>query len=691
MTCNDCLKIFKLAAPLIRSRSAEEPPRPLIDASYQARLAANAASSQCHMCTLLVNCMPELLKAADSKEQLKFEICLTPQDPDSIHVGLVQYYGESMKSERYFPGALRIQSVNHGNVSVLQSTSTWSIEALNRIRSWLETCTLSHNNCATPEYASRLPRRLIDVMSTQFSRAWPMDQLGEEDFNLLSLQNFPNVRIVSLSSLPSGIPYFTLSHKWGNPSSILLTKETSYLLNEDIAPHLLNSSESAVFGHAIHITRALGYRYIWIDALCIMQDDGPEKMEDVMNMDEIYSNCTLTISASEGRTREGLAFDRKLDRINPCQTTVTLPESEEEVQLYSFSDKYFLRPLEKPLNRRGWVFQERTLAPRIVHFTNEQVFWECHSLTANEVLPEGLSKASQTGIDRRVSSNLPLDELKYRWYAEIMTRYSATSLTFADDRLLAVSAVAKQFCAAMQRDPSSYLAGIWEDDLPVSLLWGEDHRPRMGGTGPPATKIITEVKSAPSWSWASILGPVSCTLPTYQKAAAEVLEVHTKRTSPNFFDGVDSCRLRLRGSMCKFTRGVQNDEPWIYIAQRPAFQEYGQFRHRGEKAITIEWDVSRRAIARYLRTFREDPSPPEFFLFHISSMPLESRTTERGIILKRTADKGTFSRVGRFMFALEGAAAVSGFEDAFKDGHGISDDDDYIQLDSDGKYMIDLI
>ncbi|PTB65715.1 HET-domain-containing protein, partial [Trichoderma citrinoviride] len=570
------------------------------------------------------------------------------------------------------------------------SPSTWSIEALNRVRSWLKTCTTSHDNCAGSDTVSRLPRRLIDVMSSQFIRAWPMDELGEEEFDLLGLRNFPNVRIVSSSSLPHDTPYFTLSHKWGNPSSILLTKKTDYLLSEDITPHLLNSSESAVFGHAIHITRALGYRYIWIDALCIMQDDGPEKIEDVMNMDEVYSKCTLNISASEGRTREGLAFDRKLDRINPCRATVTMPESEEEVQLHSFSDKYFLRALEKPLNRRGWVFQERILAPRIVHFTNEQVFWECHSLTATETLPQGLSGTSQLGKGHRISSLLPLDELRYKWYDETMSGYSATSLTFGDDRLLAISAVAKQFCAAMQRDPSKYLAGIWEDDLPASLLWGEDHRPRMGGTGPPA-RIINEMKNAPSWSWASILGPVVCTLPTYQKVAAEVLEVHPKRSSPNFFDGMDSCRLRLRGSMCKITRGIQNDETWIYMAQCPVFQEYSQFGFHAGKAITVQWDVSRRAIAKYLTTFKEDPSPPEFFLLCISSMPLENRSMESGIVLKKTAEKGTFSRVGRFSFGLEGEAARLEFEDAFKSGRGALSEDDYIQSESDGKYTVDLI
>ncbi|KAL7805926.1 heterokaryon incompatibility domain-containing protein [Trichoderma gracile] len=690
MTCNDCLELFKLAAPLVKCRSAEEPPRPSIDALYQARMAANAASSKCHMCTLLVSCMPEILKPADSKEPLKFEICRTPQDPDSIHVGLVQYYGESVENERYFPGALRIQNVDRGNVSVLQSPNTWSTEALNRVRSWLKTCTSAHHNCAAPRTISQLPRRLIDVMSTQFTRAWPMDQLGQDDFDLLSLRNFPNVRIVSSTSLPSDTPYFTLSHKWGNPSSILLTKKTNYLLSEDITPHLLNSSESAVFGHAIHITRALGYRYIWIDALCIMQDDGAEKMEDVMNMDEIYSKCTLTISASEGRTKEGLAFDRKLDRINPCRATVTLPDTKEQIQLCSFSDKYFLRPLEKPLNKRGWVFQERTLAPRIVHFTNEQVFWECHSLAATEVLPQGLSSTSQTGLDRRISARLPLDELKYKWYAEIMTGYSATSLTFANDRLLAVSAVAKQFCAAMQRNPSKYLAGIWEDDLPASLLWSEDHRQRMGGTEPPA-KIIAEMKNAPSWSWASILAPVSCTLPTHQKAAAEVLGIQTKRSSPNFFDGVDSCRLRLRGSMCKFTRNVQNGEPWLYIAQRPAFRECGQFRQQPGKVMTMEWDISRPAIAEALTTVKKVPSQPEFFLLHISSMQSGSRFTERGIILKRTAEKGTYTRVGRFIFGFEDKAAGSSFEDAFNAGHGTLSQDDYIRFDSEEKYTIDLI
>jgi hypothetical protein len=197
----------------------------------------------------------------------------------------------------------------HGHVRVLDSPKTWSLETLNSIRSWLKSCTLSHDRCTKLKAAGRLPLRLIDVMPTGMIQVRPMEEIGPEKFNLLSLENSHNVCIVSTCSLPPKTPYLTLSHRWGSPPSILLTKKTSFLLTEDISPHLLNCSEAAVFQHAIHVTRALGFRYIWIDALCIMQDDGPEKTVEIMHMDEIYFNSMLNISATEGRIHEGLVFD----------------------------------------------------------------------------------------------------------------------------------------------------------------------------------------------------------------------------------------------------------------------------------------------------------------------------------------------------------------------------------------------
>ena len=226
-------------------------------------------------------------------------------------------------------------------------------------------------------------------MPTPSNHISPVEEIGPEDFKSLSLEEYPNVRIISSNSLSSDTPYLTLSHRWGNPPGILLTKKTLFLLNDDITSHLANCSGTAVFRHAIHVTRSLGFCYIWIDALCIMQDAGVEKTTDIMQMDEIYCNSTLNISAVEGRIREGLVFDRETLYVNPCRVTVRVPETEEDVHLYSFPEKWFLRPSEGPLNKRGWVFQERTLAPRIIHFTKDQVFWECHSLNASEILPQG--------------------------------------------------------------------------------------------------------------------------------------------------------------------------------------------------------------------------------------------------------------------------------------------------------------
>lgn len=96
--------------------------------------------------------------------------------------------------------------VEHGHVCVLDSPSTWSLETLNRIRSWVKTCTSSHGNCAKTRVASRLPRRLIDVGLTRSGHVLPTDNMGPEDFDSLCVQQLPNVRIVSSDSLPPDTP-----------------------------------------------------------------------------------------------------------------------------------------------------------------------------------------------------------------------------------------------------------------------------------------------------------------------------------------------------------------------------------------------------------------------------------------------------------------------------------------------------
>ncbi|RFU82061.1 heterokaryon incompatibility [Trichoderma arundinaceum] len=413
-----------------------------------------------------------------------------------------------------------------------------------------------------------------------------------------------------------------------------------------------------------------------------MQDNGTEKTADIMQMDEVYSNSRLNISAAEGQILKGLIFNRKLLEFNPCRATVRVRESQEDVNLYAFPDRFFLRPTEAPLNKRGWVFQERTLAPRIIHFTKNQVFWECHSLEASEVLPQGDSlELGHVGKGVGISSALSKQELQSRWYA-FVSHYSGTSVTYSEDRLLALSAVAKQFCLAMRLDPSKYLAGVWEDELPLSMLWHQVPDPDMRGP-----ELIASI--APSWSWASIGGQISYIELSRQISNVELLGVQATRISPNPFGGTSSCRLRLRGAVCKCRRYVRSGVPWVCITQRTKFQESANAP--GDNQVGIYWDKSRKAVADWLNTIGSSSSSSTCFLLHIASQKEDQLgPIQRGVILQRTAIRGTYTRIGSF-FIFRDSYSNSDLENAFNGHLNTLDTDDYLELNSIGKYTINIV
>ncbi|KXX78452.1 Heterokaryon incompatibility protein 6, OR allele [Madurella mycetomatis] len=520
-----------------------------------------------------------------------------------------------------------------------------------------------------------------------------IEESRHDDFDRLSLKNLGHVRIVSSAPLPANSQYLTLSHRWGNPPSILLTKKTSFLLSEDITPHLLDCEEATVFQHAIHVTRTLGFRYIWIDALCIMQDDGAEKTEDIMQMDDIYANGTLNISAAEGRIREGLVFNRDTLLLNPHRATVRVPDRYEDMHLQVFEDQWFLRPRECPLADRGWVFQERMLSPRIVHFTKEQLFWECQCLAGSEVLPLGVPgrDLARFGRGPMVSSDMSAQEAEDRWY-EVVEQYSQTFLTFADDRLCAISAIAKRFCAALQLAPSDYLAGLWKSQLPLSLLWFQNQH--QDSDTPEPTRIAAEIDLAPSWSWASIMAPIGSVRRDNLTATAEVLDVHIARISPNLFDGAEpgSCRLRLRGFICRFERRVQNGTLLISAAgQHAEFQEFNSYRFQKGRAIILEWDTARREVADWLEAFSNRPSPSASFLLHIAHENSVDGPMERGLILRRTTERGRYARAGSFFIPFTSEYAGSELDDVFSVRLKNLAANDYLELDKDGKVTIELV
>ncbi|KAK3994829.1 heterokaryon incompatibility protein-domain-containing protein [Cladorrhinum sp. PSN332] len=707
IVCERCSKIFEHAGSLLFGTPEDRFDwKVILDEEYQVHMQNMMDSSECHMCSLLCASISYNGYISNYESGETSALQVVHSDKNSVHVNFVSYLDpEASEFSGLYGSIAKIEAARNDSsprVCALESPVTWSRETLHQMRSWLTSCIESHDDCSKPGTGGTLPRRLIDVMPSGMLQAAGSNDISSADFDLLSLEQSPNVRIVSSKSLPPETAYLTLSHRWGNPPSILLTKDTSFLLQNDITPYLLECNEAAAFRHAIHVTRGLGFRYIWIDALCIMQDDGDEKTEDIIQMDAVYRNSALNISALEGRVSQGLMLSRNLLTTNPCQVTVRLPRLDHDLRLTAFRTEYSLRLTDGPLNKRGWVFQERALSPRVAHFTENQVFWECHTTEATETLPQGLQDGrplSRFYMGTMISSSSSTEQLREQWH-EVVETYSGTNLTFAGDRLVALSALTKRFCMAMERDPCDYLAGIWKNDLPLSLMWRQLNNKPDGHYNETDGAIAAAATScAPSWSWASLMVPVNC-VGHYSPvvATAEVLDTQLMRISRNYFDGVHFCRLRLRGWLCKFRRHIKDDSAWIHISQNCEF-EHNDIWIPG-RIIEMRWDVSRRVVANDLQSAVDGSglSSSTYYMLHIATFlgeaggkEDEDRRKESGIVLWRTAERGTYTRIGGFMMPSRTYYRGSEIEDAFKGNSNALGPDDYLERHSDGKYTIDIL
>jgi hypothetical protein len=161
--------------------------------------------------------------------------------------------------------------------------------------------------------------------------------------------------------------------------------------------------------------------------------------------------------------------------------------------LYCFPYQYVLKFLDKTiLQTRASVFQERLLAPRLLHLGAAEIAWECRSLCASETFPSGIIDGSTTipGVGARLFKEGDVRNLMKEW-SSITHGYSFGKLTFHRDKLIALSGISKLFAAWHN---TQYLAGLWKGDLVQQLVWQtfENPQPRP------------EYYQVPTWSCASI-------------------------------------------------------------------------------------------------------------------------------------------------------------------------------------------
>lgn len=225
-------------------------------------------------------------------------------------------------------------------------------------------------------------------------------------------------------------------------------------------------------------------------------------------MAQVFESSLLTIGAAISKSDTDSLFFEDKKRTASLRSHVGRMEDGATYTIYSrLSHRY--HPTDGftagcisqnySLMSRAWVYQERLLAPRILYF-GEELSWECRQSSACECL-----EASQGTKSNHSSSLLPgfSRQILHLLWQDIVQGFTSLQLSYEEDRLPAISGLAQQF---QRRLKSAYLAGLWKDNIVVDLLW---HAFPEDGSGVERYKTKKPKKwRAPSWSWASIEGPV---------------------------------------------------------------------------------------------------------------------------------------------------------------------------------------
>lgn len=380
----------------------------------------------------------------------------------------------------------------------------------------------------------------------------------------------PNIRLLVPKEGAEG-KYAALSYCWGHSNHFLLTVTTMGDLKNGF--HVCQLPKT--LQDAVKVTRQIGLRYLWVDALCIIQGKDTEAINDwnteVFRMDTVYSNAFITISASSAQNASGGLFHGSYCDL-PFHTSWT-STGDKVVDLWARVTwrNYVPGFKSEPINSRAWAFQEDVLSTRVLFYASFGLLWKC----SEEIIwgYSGRSRARETKARAKAEpescgrdfwftinttpymSSIPRDGrlTPESWTGELEL-YTARNLTNPHDKLPALSAIAQRYSRCIG---SQYLAGLWKSTFRQDLLWAH----------PPAYALITVADGgnpmrvdeyrAPSWSWAAVNGAVKghwvgTTLPSanYQWLAEIIVYPTPVLVDPrNPFGGIVkmSVQLQMRG------------------------------------------------------------------------------------------------------------------------------------------------
>ncbi|KDR84391.1 hypothetical protein GALMADRAFT_711074 [Galerina marginata CBS 339.88] len=386
-------------------------------------------------------------------------------------------------------------------------------------KSWIDECSKNHKSCGTT-VTPELPTRVLDVGMPN----------GTTEPRLIL-------------SLGQAALYATLSYCWGGQVPLVTTSES---LNQHLSC-LPFATLPQTFKDAVTVTRQLGLQYLWIDALCILQDSTQDWEQQCALIPRIYRDSTVTISAVAAPI-SGAGF---LGPRRPLLTGQLHIENDYinqngELSYWGPDENAQSGPIpeDSQMKTRGWVFQERLLSRRVLYFGRKQMYWECYTHVRYECLSRPFTDWQLIrGEVEKVS--FQLRDTKNDWpdyWLEVVETYSKLNLTFRKDKLPALSGVASEMQKIFR---GKYMAGLWLNNIAQEMCWYTPYkdleRPKTASADLPLPYV------APTWSWASAEHGIKFHKSESFRADIETLFAESATSKDNPFGEVQSASLKLRG------------------------------------------------------------------------------------------------------------------------------------------------
>ncbi|KAI0142501.1 HET-domain-containing protein [Hypoxylon sp. NC0597] len=421
-------------------------------------------SRTCNLCALIRQCLLDvgIKSTGDGRLINKHSMIMD----EATNTPLISIY-------RDLESKLDMSQFSQLGFPQLPKPGSW--EQLKWIRDWLFNCDQDHECKRPPSLIgkSRMPTRLLDV----------------------GTGTRPTIRLVNTSGLLD-CAYTALSHCWGEvPENLqfFTTRDNIRSHEEGIDFNRLPKT----FQDAITVTRGIGIQYLWIDSLCIIQQDKEDWGINAGKMGTVFGSAYCTIAASSASSYlEGFIHNRT-DRL--C---VAIQKGDRKLYLCKYIDNFHHDVEQAVLNKRGWVLQERALSRRTIHFTSNQVYLEC----GDGVQCETLARLHNSKAEFLGDPNFPKSALQYFrdgrivLFQALYEMYSKLAFTVPTDRSVGIIGLERRLAKTFQTR-SDY--GVLECYSGRSLIWKRKCPDKLERIE------YGDDCTVPSWSWMAYSGEIS--------------------------------------------------------------------------------------------------------------------------------------------------------------------------------------